>query len=77
MPALWRPASFRHTFPIRHGSRTASACGVCHADSPRSFQTYTCYGCHEHNPARIRAEHAEEGIGDWQNCVRCHSRGEH
>lgn len=41
----------------------------------RDFKTYTCYGCHEHRPTRIRAEHAEEGIRDLNNCVRCHRNG--
>ena len=31
-----------------------------------------CYGCHEHTPANIRAEHEEEGIRDFENCVECH-----
>jgi len=33
---------------------------------------YTCYGCHEHTPAKIRAEHEEEGIRDFSDCVQCH-----
>jgi hypothetical protein len=37
--------------------------------------TYTCYGCHEHNPSEIEQEHREEGISDFQNCVACHPTG--
>jgi len=30
---------------------------------------YTCYGCHEHQPAQIITEHREEGIPSIENCV--------
>lgn len=72
--SAWRPATFneRHVFPINHGESGPSSCQVCH---PTALQTYTCYGCHEHTPARIESEHREEGIRDFQNCVRCHPTG--
>lgn len=73
--ASWQGATFEHTFPLRHGSRTALACTVCHEQAPRTFDTYTCYGCHEHTPAGVRAEHLDEGIRDWQDCMKCHADG--
>ncbi len=71
----WRPAAFDqpHTFPINHGERGGSSCQTCHPDA---LQVYTCYGCHEHTPDNIAEEHREEGIGDFQDCMRCHPNGE-
>lgn len=68
----WTPAEFngQHTFPLDHGGR--STCATCH---PTSFTTYTCYGCHEHKEARVRSEHLEEGISNFENCVECHPTG--
>jgi hypothetical protein len=73
--AAWTPAQFNqpHTFPINHGEGGASTCRTCHPDS---LQTYTCYGCHEHNQAEIAAKHIEEGIGDFSDCIRCHPTGQ-
>jgi hypothetical protein len=70
----WSPARFDgpHTFPIDHGERGPSPCQTCHPDE---LSAYTCYGCHEHQPASIAAEHREEGITDLQDCVRCHPTG--
>jgi hypothetical protein len=69
----WEPASYNgpHTFPIRHGDGDGS-CQTCH---PNGLTTYTCYGCHEHNQANIAAEHLEEGISNYQNCIECHLDG--
>jgi hypothetical protein len=70
----WSPAQFNgpHTFPINHGERGPSPCQTCHPDN---LQTYTCYGCHEHQQAEIVARHRAEGIADVQDCVRCHPTG--
>jgi hypothetical protein len=35
---------------------------------------YTCYGCHEHTKANIRAKHVREGIPNFTNCISCHRR---
>lgn len=80
-PPHWKPATFDHGrfFLLdRHHNVT---CSTCH---PRGdYKRYTCYGCHEHQPAQIIAEHREEGISNIGNCVRCHrsaqgeSDGEH
>jgi cytochrome c7-like protein len=70
----WEDADFEHTFPLDHGGGGVVACRTCHQDMP-SFRTYTCYGCHEHAPARVREEHLDEGITDFRNCVECHPTG--
>ncbi|WP_423226370.1 cytochrome c3 family protein [Candidatus Amarolinea aalborgensis] len=72
--SAWSPARFnlRHVFPLDHGEGGVSACRACHPDS---LKAYTCYGCHEHTPTGIQAKHVEEGIRDFQDCVRCHADG--
>lgn len=45
-------------------------CETCHKNN--DYSLYTCYGCHEHSQAKIRAEHVEEGIQNFENCVECH-----
>lgn len=79
----WHPATFDHTrwFPLT--GHHAARCDTCHEQTRavadnivrRDFTVYTCYGCHEHRPSRIRAEHAEEGIRNLNDCVRCHRNG--
>lgn len=71
--ARWSPASFDHAklFPLI--GEHAASCRTCHTGKDHS--TYTCYGCHEHSPDRIARQHAEEGIQDLRNCVRCHRDG--
>lgn len=71
--SAWVPATFNqaHRFPINHGRR-GSSCSTCH---PSTLRDYTCYGCHDHNRANIESEHREEGIGNFNNCVRCHPTG--
>lgn len=71
--AQWQPANFDHAryFPLV-GEHNAT-CATCHAGP--DFSRYTCYGCHEHTPAKIEAEHREEGIRDTTDCVRCHRSG--
>lgn len=71
----WQPARFDwpHTFPLDHGESGVVACQTCH---PIQVQAYTCYGCHEHEPAEIEREHVEEGIRDFQNCTECHPTGQ-
>lgn len=69
----WKPANFDHAryFPLT-GEHRAS-CGTCHTDN--NYRNYSCYGCHAHTPERIRAEHEEEGIRNFANCVECHRNG--
>jgi len=70
----WSPASYDgpHTFPVDHGEVGMSQCRVCHPDR---LQSYTCYGCHEHDPVQIENKHREEGINDFNDCTRCHPTG--
>jgi hypothetical protein len=73
--AGWQPALFDqpHQFPFSHGATTPSSCRTCHPDQ---LLSYTCYGCHEHNPAEIEAEHLDEGIIDFHDCAKCHPTGQ-
>lgn len=66
----WRPASFDHARFFALTGPHKTACATCHVGG--NFKRYTCYGCHEHQPDQIRAEHAEEGIRNIENCARCH-----
>jgi hypothetical protein len=71
----WESARFDHTFPLDHGDGGRIPCRTCH-EQPRNWKSYTCYGCHEHTPQRIRREHLEEGIErNLDDCVRCHATG--
>jgi hypothetical protein len=72
----WKPASFDHDkFFLLDGDHLAE-CATCHVQN--DYSKYTCYGCHEHTPSKVIAEHREEGIKDFENCVKCHrsARGE-
>lgn len=70
----WTPANFDHSRYFQLDRNHAVTCAICH---PRTdYTTYNCYGCHAHQPARVRAEHAEEGLRDIENCVRCHRRAD-
>ena len=73
-PAAWSPAEFvqAHRFPFDHGEAGVSPCAACHPDR---LAAYTCYECHEHDPAEIASEHREEGIADFEECVECHPTG--
>lgn len=71
----WTPANLRfHNFPLDHGDGGEVACATCHLDS---YATYTCYGCHEHQPESILDEHREEGIDlrKLEACTDCHPDG--
>lgn len=66
----WRPATFNHSRYFALEGEHNAPCATCHTRN--NFSSYTCYGCHEHSEARIRAQHQEEGIRNFQNCVECH-----
>ncbi|MBK6470751.1 MAG: class III cytochrome C family protein [Betaproteobacteria bacterium] len=70
----WKPATFEHTKFFELDKDHDTACATCHVPSAgrTDFKTYTCYGCHEHTPAKMRDEHTEEGITNFDNCVECH-----
>ncbi len=66
----WKPATFDHAAYFVLDSDHNVACNTCHKNN--IFNTYTCYGCHEHDPGNIASEHREEGIINFKDCVRCH-----
>ncbi len=69
-PAAWKPASFDHAkFFVLDRDHNVS-CATCHTNN--DYKRYTCYGCHEHTPERIRAKHQREGIRNFTHCVECH-----
>jgi hypothetical protein len=69
----WKGATFKHTFPIRHGAkRQASTCATCHANT-LNYKEYTCYGCHAHTPEKMARKHRR--VANLSNCVRCHATG--
>jgi hypothetical protein len=68
--SAWKPARFDHSRYFALDGHHNAPCATCHITP--NYRQYTCYGCHEHNPERIRAIHAEEGIRNLDNCVACH-----
>jgi len=70
----WLPATFDHREFFRFDRNHRTECTTCHVDA--DFSRYTCYGCHEHSRSKIREEHLEEGIRDYENCVECHRSGD-
>jgi hypothetical protein len=64
----WKPATFEHDRFFVLDRDHAAPCVTCHAGN--DYARYTCYGCHEHSPARMQAEHRD--IANFQNCVECH-----
>jgi hypothetical protein len=72
----WKPATFEHgkyfVLDRDHNVR----CATCHEQD--IYKRYTCYGCHEHTPGKIKEKHLEEGIRNFDDCVKCHrSADEH
>jgi len=70
----WTPATFEHDQYFRFDRHHDADCVTCHVDN--IYDAYTCYGCHEHSRSKIREEHLEEGIHDYENCVDCHRSGD-
>lgn len=68
----WRPASFRHRFPLSGPHRVD--CSVCH---PGGASSFTCLVCHQHNQTDMDAKHREVGgyRYDSQACYQCHANG--
>jgi hypothetical protein len=72
-PASWANATFDHTiFPVDHGGNPQGACSTCH---PSGVTTYTCFGCHRHDPANVQRTHEGRSLAQLANCVACHSGG--
>lgn len=74
MTSSWKPAQFDHVRYFRFDLDHPNRCDLCHKDD--TYETYTCYGCHEHTPSKVRREHAEENISNVENCVQCHRGGD-
>ena len=70
----WTPATFDHDEYFRFDREHTTECGTCHMSN--DYGSYTCYGCHEHSRSKIREEHVEEGIYDYEICVECHRSGD-
>lgn len=69
-PDRWKPAAFDHDKFFLLDRDHSTECVTCHTGS--DFSRYTCYGCHEHRPDKVRKEHLEVGIRDFEKCVECH-----
>lgn len=69
----WKPSTFNHDNSFILDENHKTDCKTCHVNN--NLKTYTCYGCHEHSLNNIRGEHMEEGISNFDNCVRCHRSG--
>jgi hypothetical protein len=70
----WKPATLDHDKYFRFDRHHPADCESCHMDN--NYNSYTCYGCHEHSRSNIRGEHHEEGIYNYENCVECHKSGD-
>ena len=66
----WKPATFDHDKYFMLDKDHSAACSTCHLAN--DYKRYTCYGCHEHSLEKIRREHREEGINQFDRCVECH-----
>ncbi len=69
--SAWRPASYEgpHSFPMDHGER-GNTCADCHQ---LNLAQWTCYTCHDQG--EISQKHKEEGIANFNDCLRCHPTG--
>lgn len=70
----WTPATFDHAQYFRFDRHHDTECETCHINN--DYSQYSCYGCHEHSRSKIRNEHYEEGIRDYENCAECHRSGD-
>ena len=73
-PEGWLPANFDHREFFRFDRHHRTECTTCHVNA--DYSRFTCYGCHEHSRSKIREEHLEEGIRDYENCAECHRSGD-
>ena len=73
-PPHWKPAHFLHDRYFQLDRHHNTRCTTCHLNA--NYERYTCYGCHEHQPAQIIAKHRKHGITNIENCARCHRSAE-
>lgn len=73
---MWKGAVFAHKFPMNHGGggKKNKECSVCHTE-PDGYRTYTCYGCHKHDPVKTAEKHRKWNISDLATCSKCHPTG--
>ena len=55
--ANWKEATFDHDKYFVLDRDHEAPCDTCHRNN--DYSRYTCYGCHEHSEAKVRAEHIE------------------
>lgn len=70
----WKPATIDHDRYFRFDTHHPSTCATCH-HVPSDYKRYTCYGCHEHTPAKMAAEHRNERVTNLDLCASCHRSG--
>lgn len=66
----WTPSTFDHAAWFVLDRDHNARCNVCHPGN--NYQSYTCYGCHEHTESNIIREHREERISNISDCASCH-----
>jgi hypothetical protein len=66
----WDPPTFDHDKVFVLDADHNTACATCHTGD--DYRRYSCYGCHAHRAAGIRAIHLDEGIRHFDDCARCH-----
>ncbi|MBF0320891.1 MAG: hypothetical protein HQL01_13915 [Nitrospirae bacterium] len=66
----WKPSTYGHQKDFLLDSDHNVKCKKCHDTGV--FKKYTCVNCHEHSGRKIEREHAEEGIVNYGDCLRCH-----
>ena len=71
----WKPSTFEHSKYFRFDRNHPSNCADCH-NVNKTFASYSCYNCHEHDPSLIEKKHLKEGIRNFSNCVECHRSGD-
>jgi hypothetical protein len=69
----WIPSTFDHSAYFTLDQNHNTTCKTCHTNN--NYNSFTCYGCHEHSESKIIAEHNEEGIYNISNCASCHKSG--
>lgn len=72
--SAWKPATIDHDRYFRFDRNHPSTCATCHQVAS-DYKRYTCYGCHEHTPAKMVEEHRDERVTNLDACATCHRSG--
>ncbi|MBI5056136.1 MAG: hypothetical protein HZB61_05940 [Nitrospirae bacterium] len=70
----WRAAKVAHDY-FRFDKNHTPDCLKCHP-SNNNYKEFTCYGCHDHTPEKVRQAHQQKGILSYKNCTVCHPSGD-